>query len=83
MTIFKFELGSKLKDMVTGLTGICIGRNEWLNGCVQYCLKQPLDKDGKVIDGQWVDEAQLELLKGGLNITKKKTGGPMSDSPKC
>lgn len=83
MANFKFQLGDKLECIVTGLTGICIGRNEWLNGCLQYCLKQPVGKDGKMIEANWVDEDQLKKIKGGISVTTKETGGPSPDAPRA
>ncbi len=79
---YKFELGMKLKCIVTGFEGIVIGRNEWLNGCVQYCIKPPVDKDGKIQEGQWIDEEQLGKMKGGLCVATKQTGGPNPDAPR-
>lgn len=83
-----FELGDKVKDRVTGFTGICIYRCEFLNGCVQYGVKPATDKDGKNIEAEGVDSQQLELVDKGLNkvpkIAPKKTftGGSMQDAPK-
>lgn len=78
----KFKLGNKLHDKVTGLEGIAVGRNHWLNGCIQYCIKPPLH-EGKVLDGEWVDENQLELIDEGILVKQKETGGPNKDAPKA
>jgi hypothetical protein len=46
----RFELGVKLRDKVSEVEGICIGcigRIEYLNGCVQYAIKPKVTKDGK------------------------------------
>jgi hypothetical protein len=82
MANFKFSLGNKLEDIVTGVIGICVGRIEYLNGCLQYCIKQPVGKDGKVIEGNWIDENQLKLLKGGIKVEQKDGGGPSPDAPR-
>jgi len=77
-----FNLGDKLKDRVTGFEGIVIARSEWLNGCKQYCLKPPVDKDGKVQSGEWIDQEQLKLVKeGAVAVDAKPTGGPQGDAP--
>jgi len=75
------ELGMKLKDKVTGLTGIAVAKVEYLNGCVQYCVKPEMGKDKKYPDGQYIDVAQLEVVGKGLSLKKKATGGVMGDTP--
>jgi len=82
---FKFENGVKVKDAVTGLTGIINGAVIWLNGCIQYSV-QPRAKSGetKKPGSWWIDEEQLEAVRGGiLNKMKpkvKQTGGPSTRS---
>ena len=79
-----FRLGDKLKDTVTGFQGIAISVSFWLNGCVQFALKPPVDKDGKVQEADWVDQQQLELVKPERKRAKSpSTGGPKSDAPHC
>ena len=76
---FKFELGDEVSDMVTGLVGVIVARSEYLNGCKQYCLKVQKLKDGKPIEGEWIDQQQLKLIKSDkLGIIKNNTGGPVS-----
>ena len=75
------ELGKKVKDKVTGFTGIATSRIEYLNGCVQYCVKPKVDKDGKSRDGEWFDDAQLEVIGDGIAIKKDPDGGPIPDMP--
>jgi hypothetical protein len=75
------KLGQKVKDTVTGFTGIATSRIEYLNGCVQYCLKPKVDKDGKMQDGIWFDDAQLVVIGKGLCSKKDFKGGPIPDSP--
>jgi hypothetical protein len=77
-------LGQKVRDIVTGFTGIAIARVEYLNGCVQFCVKPPVDKDGKMESGEYIDDSQLELVDGEIQstlLTKNSDGGPSSDSP--
>ena len=72
----KFELGPKLQDVVTGYTGIVTAITFWLNGCVRYNIQSQSMKDGKPIDSECFDEAQLALVDDGLNVKKRATGGP-------
>jgi hypothetical protein len=81
------KLGQRARDRVTGFTGICIARTEWLNGCIRITLEPPLDKDGKAQEARTIDEPQLELVDDGIRkdmrttaaeeAPRKKTGGPI------
>lgn len=60
-------LGDRVHDKVSGFKGIVTGRLEYLNGCRQFLVKpEQLDKDGKMIDGIWIDEQYLVLDLGGV-----------------
>lgn len=54
-------LGLAATDKVTGYKGVIISVSFDLFGCVQAVLKPPIDKDGKVQDGQWFDVQRLQL----------------------
>jgi hypothetical protein len=82
MNTFEFELGDKLKDIVSGLEGICIGRIEYLNGCTQYAIKPKKTKDERVLDAEWVDSQQVIKLKGGIKIKPSFTGGSSKLAPR-
>jgi len=75
-TTWKFELGVKVKDAVTGFKGITTARIEYLNGCLQYCVEPKVGKEGKVEKAQYVDEGQLEIQ----GAKKQKSGGIFSPS---
>lgn len=77
------SLGNKVRDRVTGFTGIATSKVEYLNGCVQYCIMPAADKKtGKVEDGRYVDSQQIEILGVGVTVLARPTGGPASDAPK-
>lgn len=73
---YKIELGSKVKDKITGFTGIVIHRTQWLHNCNTYGLKPQELKDGKPIDVVCFDEPQLEVVEEEVIEKKRKTGGP-------
>lgn len=79
------KLGDKLRDTVTGFTGIATARVEYLNGCVQFHLRPKTGESGKFPDGQYIDEEQLELLSlapaGRYCFTATSTGGDKADVP--
>ena len=59
--IKEIRLGNKVKDKVTGYTGIAVTKVEYLNGCVQFCVKPEVGKDGKMPDGEYIDVHQLSF----------------------
>lgn len=83
--VFKFRLGDRVKDRVTGYKGIIDMRGQCLNGCVRYSIQAPVsEKDGAMPTGYWIDEAQLEFVDAGLNdnpVPQSPTGGPVIKSP--
>lgn len=81
-------LGIRVKDLVTGFSGIAIARVHFLNGCVQYMVKPDrLGKDDKPIPADGIDYNQLVVVDNGIipKESKKKkekpTGGIMPDTP--
>lgn len=77
------ELGSKVKDKVSGFEGITVARTMWLNGCARITVQPPVDKDGKLPDSICVDEFQLELVQAGVVTTgRPDTGGPLPFVPR-
>jgi hypothetical protein len=79
--IFKFKNGDNVRDVVTGFTGVIMGRTQWLNGCVRYCVQSKVLKDGAPNDFNF-DEEQLELTGAARIIINKPvpTGGPRPDA---
>lgn len=81
----KIELGMgvQVRCRVTGLTGIITGKTEYINGCIQWLLKPPVDKDGKLVEGCWIDTIQLEVIGPGISVQapEERPGGPHSDAP--
>ena len=69
--MFKFELGEVLKDVVTGYTGVCMGRTEYLTGCSHYgLLSQKLKDDGTPRDYEWFDEQRLCITGKVVKINR-------------
>lgn len=70
--IRKIRLGDKVKDSITDFQGTVVAIAHWLHGCTQ-CAVQPKElKDGKIIESEWIDEPQLQLIK----VTEKKKSEP-------
>lgn len=85
---FRFDLGDKVRDRITGMTGIVVSRSEHLFGCERYWVEPQEVKDGKPVDGRWFDQDSLELVTAGViqrtrvrvveevAPVQRKTGGP-------
>lgn len=84
----EIELGDTVKDIHTGFKGVAIVKSEFVNGCIQYDVTPPVDKEGKVVESQGIDSQSLKIVKRGKkglevdkgDIKKDKdfTGGPSS-----
>lgn len=61
-TAWEFELGALLKDTVTTLEGVVVGRCQYLNGCIQYDIQPQGLFEGEIFPSLWVDEEQLTLI---------------------
>lgn len=82
----KFKMRDRVKCNVTGFEGVVTAYCDYLNGCEQFCVKPTeLDKDGKMQDGVWFDQDQLDKVKAAPKAkAPTRTGGPQMDSPtKC
>lgn len=82
----RVELGDRVKDKITGLSGVAIGATDWLYGCRRITVQPETEKDGKPVDTFCVDEPQLRITKKavvGPNVQekkpRKKRGGPRRD----
>jgi hypothetical protein len=74
-------LGKKVKDNVTGFTGIATARVQYLNGCVQFKIQGASNKSGEAKD-MWIDEGQISVLGKGISVNQKRNGGPAVNTPK-
>lgn len=61
------QLGDRVKDQITGLTGIVTCITSWLNGCRRVGVQPEKLKDGKVEDCVHFDDNQLELVKKAVH----------------
>jgi len=57
------DLGDKVRDTITGYTGVVIGITFWLNGCARIMIQGDRLKDGLPTESQCIDEVQLKVLK--------------------
>jgi len=90
MTDQVITLGDKVKDRISGFTGIVTTIAHYLNGCARAGVQTSELHEGKPIDTEFFDLAQLEILESGAfykenskstDYGAKAPGGPQP-SPK-
>ena len=85
MQRFKFQLGDKVKDVVTEYEGIVTSRTRYLNGCLTYGVRTQKLHDGQPIDAVFLDEEQLEEIPGAAIVLPGApvavSGGPHDRPP--
>ena len=77
------QTGDRVKDTITGYTGIVVGITYYIHGCRRIgVMSQKLSADGKPCEPVWLDEPQLVMLKRkAVNPFKGDTGGPLPFTP--
>jgi hypothetical protein len=70
---FLIDLGCKVRDRISGFTGIVVARSQHIHGCNRYGVQPPIDKDKKLPDCSWFDEPALDVLAAPQ---KPKVTGP-------
>jgi hypothetical protein len=55
-------LGLKVKDRITGFTGVVTTVSFDLYGCVQVIINPGIDKDGKIQESAWFDISRLGII---------------------
>ena len=77
------KLGNKVRDTVTGFSGIATGRTSWLYGCERIAIEPQELHDGKPIDQHWFDEQRVEVIQDTPPVisphSSATTGGPQRD----
>lgn len=82
----KIELGSTVRDKITGLEGVVMGRTEYLTGCAHVGIQRKLkESDSLIPDWQWVDERRVSVVSGteviSYDCDDDVLGGPAPSAP--
>lgn len=79
------KLGSKVRDSITGFSGIATARHEYLYGCIRITVTPDQLREGKPVEEQWFDEQRLSLVEEREPVvspsSSARTGGPQSAPP--
>ncbi len=68
------KLGDKVKDNITGFTGIVTGKIEYLTGCIQYEIQPEGLHECRPIESKWFDEYRLVVEEEKEKIAKGGSG---------
>ncbi len=77
---FKFKMGDKVRDTITGYEGSVAGLATYVNGCNRILVRPSYkkDKDDNYLrKGEFIGEGALELIENTKKeIKSEKRGGP-------
>jgi hypothetical protein len=78
-------LADRVRCRISGFEGLCIGRAEYLYGCVQVLVAPEITAEGKLIDSCWLDEDRVEVVDVGVATRPEsaavRAGGPVQKTP--
>ncbi|MDG4903176.1 hypothetical protein P9279_21950 [Mesorhizobium sp. WSM4962] len=78
----KAVLGTTVRDIVTGFSGVVTGRVEYITGCNQALVQPKVKEDGSAMtDSAWVDEQRLEAVAGVPRVKLDNGATPGFDKP--
>lgn len=76
-------LGRKVKDKITGFSGIVTGVCSYITGCDQYLVAPKVNKDGTYVKSQWFDENRVMVVgKSLITIEDERVSGPDKPAPR-
>lgn len=58
----QFHFGHWYEDVVTGFSGICIGKCSYMTGCDQVLLTRPAKERGEEGKSLWFDVGRLAMF---------------------
>lgn len=74
------NLGDRVKDTVSGFSGIAVAKVTYLQGCDRVAIQAPVKKNEKPAEWMYFDEPQLKVLKrGAVKQGERITGGYKPD----
>lgn len=82
--MFRFQLGVKLRDRITGFEGRATASCAYITGCDQYLIQPQTKEDGSWVDARWFDDNRLELVDSTavtLETLEDKKTGPCEPAP--
>lgn len=69
------ELGTSVRDTLTGFSGIVLARAEYLTGCHQIFVLPESEKPNEIKDGHWFDIERIERTgERAVTFAARRTG---------
>ena len=68
------DLGQKVKDRVSGLTGIATARTTYIQGCNRVSVQPPVNKNGTLPEYKAFDEPDLIVVGKGVKVENVSGG---------
>lgn len=78
----KIAMGQRVKDAITGFSGVVTGRAEYLTGCTQYLLTPSVNERGEYVENRWFDEDRLEPMSASIVKLPLTMAGPDKPAPR-
>lgn len=76
------EMGSKVRDVITGFEGIVTGRCEYITGCSRLLITPRCDDASKQSQGNWFDIDRVEQVdESRLILASRTANGPGLPAP--
>ena len=63
---YKFELGQKARDKITGFEGIITACCVEMFGCDTYIVQPEVGENGAIGESVWLDEGRIEITGAGV-----------------
>ena len=57
------QLGDRVRDRITGLTGIVTSTTTWLHGCIRLGVQPEALIEGKPVEERYYDQSQLVVVE--------------------
>lgn len=78
------QLGDRVKDSISGFSGIAQGHALYRFGCAQFLITpEKLKEDGSELGSSWFDEQRVMLIdKLSPATPAPPSGGPQSNAPR-
>jgi hypothetical protein len=71
------KLGDRVRDQITGFTGIVVAETKWLTGCARLSVQPETLHEGKVRDQETFDVNRLIVMeRDAVPHLKTDNGGP-------
>ena len=68
-------MGDKVKDTLSGFTGVVLARCEHITGCNQIFILPKSDKENEIKDGIWFDIERIEKITDrAVQLGARRTG---------